>query len=244
MTDTKQPTSAKATAGRQTINNEERAKLAKKFQEQMNKSLDEMSKIDDFKEYFKVQRDIIQKYINTWKYIETNLERDSVEDYKLLLKSFGQMVELDKEKGKISKEKSETIDKFNKQVFETLEKGDYQKTSEQLFYVLLGNVLEHINKANIDMKTFDIQKDLYPHLQMPLGLSFFLFQNLIFGKISQKVNGLSKEYLKKYCALLLGLWRMIFELMQYEKQMEAAKKKEAEEIGQNEDNQVSEKEDK
>ena len=31
MTDTKQPTSAKATAGRQTINNEERAKLAKKF---------------------------------------------------------------------------------------------------------------------------------------------------------------------------------------------------------------------
>ena len=204
----------------------------------------EQNLLKNFKEYFKVQRDIIQKYINTWKYIETNLERDSVEDYKLLLKSFGQMVELDKEKGKISKEKSETIDKFNKQVFETLEKGDYQKTSEQLFYVLLGNVLEHINKANIDMKTFDIQKDLYPHLQMPLGLSFFLFQNLIFGKISQKVNGLSKEYLKKYCALLLGLWRMIFELMQYEKQMEAAKKKEAEEIGQNEDNQVSEKEDK
>ena len=147
----------------------------------------------------------------------------------MLLKSFGQMAELDKEKGKIPKEKSETIDKFNKQVLETLEKGDYQKTSEQLFYVLLGNVLEHVNKADIDMKEFNIQKDLYPHLQMPLGLSFFLFQNLIFGKMAQKVNELSKEYLKKYCALLLGLWRMIFELMQYEKQMEAMKKKQAEE---------------
>jgi hypothetical protein len=228
MTDTKQQNNPKQ--------DEERAKLAKEFQEQMNKSLDEMSKIEDFKEYFKVQRDIIQKYINTWKYIETNLERDSVEDYKLLLKSFGQMAELDKEKGKISKEKLETIDKFNKQVIETLEKGDYKKTSEQLFYVLLGNVLEHVNKADIDMKEFDIQKDLYPHLQMPLGLSFFLFQNLIFGQISQKVNELSKEYMQKYCALLLGLWRMIFELMQYEKQMEAAKKKEAEEVKDNEDN--------
>ncbi|MFH1610675.1 MAG: hypothetical protein ABIA91_02180 [Patescibacteria group bacterium] len=236
MTDIKQPTSAKATAGRQTTNNEERAKLAKEFQEQMNKSLDEMSKIEDFKEYFKVQRDIIQKYINTWKYIEKNLERDSVEDYRLLLKSFGQMAELDKEKGKISKEKLKTIDKFNKQAVETLEKGDYKKTSEQLFYVLLGNVLEHVNKVDIDMKEFNIQKDLYPHLQMPLGLSFFLFQNLIFGQISQKVNELSKEYLQKYCALLLGLWRMIFELMQYEKQMEVAKKKQAEETEKKEDN--------
>ena len=136
MTDTKQQNNPKQ--------DEERAKLAKEFQEQMNKSLDEMSKIEDFKEYFKVQRDIIQKYINTWKYIETNLERDSVEDYKLLLKSFGQMAELDKEKGKISKEKLETIDKFNKQVIETLEKGDYKKTSEQLFYVLLLKTLKLI----------------------------------------------------------------------------------------------------
>ena len=215
MTDTKQQNNPKQ--------NKEQIKFAKEFQEQMNKSLDEMSKIDNFKEYFKAQRDIIQKYI------------------KLLLKSFDQMAKLDKEKGKISKEKLETIEKFNKQITETLEKNDYQKTSEQLFYVLLGNVLEHINKADMDMKKFDIQKDLYPYLQMPLGLSFFLFQNLIFGQIAKKINNLSKEYLKKYCALFLGLWRMIFELMQYEKQMEATKKKQDEEGKEAEDNKEEKK---
>jgi len=73
------------------------------------------------------------------------------------------------------------------------------------------------------MKSFDVQKDLYPNLQLPLGLTFFLFQNLTFGPITKKINNLSQEFLNKYCALLLGLWRTVFELMQYEKQMAAAK---------------------
>jgi len=196
---------------------EKQAKIAEDLRNQINQDLSNLSQAEDFKQYFKLQREIIQKYINTWAYIERILENNAVEQYKLLLKSFKEKNNLDKKQNKTDKKKTEVVEKFNQEIVENLEKQDFQKTSEKLFYVLLGNVLEHTGKADIDMKKFDIQKDLYPNLQMPLGLTFFLFQNLIFGQIARKVNKLSKEYLQKYCALMLGLWRTVFELIRYEK---------------------------
>jgi len=196
---------------------EKQAKIAEDLRNQINQDLSNLSQAEDFKQYFKLQREIIQKYINTWAYIERILENDAIEQYKLLLKSFKEKNNLDKKQNKTDKKKTEVVEKFNQEIVENLEKQDFQKTSEKLFYVLLGNVLEHTGKADIDMKKFDIQKDLYPNLQMPLGLTFFLFQNLIFGQIARKVNKLSKEYLQKYCALMLGLWRTVFELIRYEK---------------------------
>jgi len=196
---------------------EKQAKIAEDLRNQINQDLSNLSQAEDFKQYFKLQREIIQKYINTWAYIERILENNAVEQYKLLLKSFKEKNNLDKKQNKTDKKKTEVVEKFNQEIVENLEKQDFQKTSEKLFYVLLGNVLEHTGKADIDMKKFDIQKDLYPNLQMPLGLTFFLFQNLIFGQIARKVNKLSKEYLQKYCALTLGLWRTVFELIRYEK---------------------------
>jgi len=196
---------------------EKQAKIAEDLRNQINQDLSNLSQAEDFKQYFKLQREIIQKYINTWAYIERILENNAVEQYKLLLKSFKEKNNLDKKQNKTDKKKTEVVEKFNQEIVENLEKQDFQKTSEKLFYVLLGNVLEHTGKADIDMKKFDIQKDLYPNLQMPLGLTFFLFQNLTFGQIARKVNKLSKEYLQKYCALTLGLWRTVFELIRYEK---------------------------
>ena len=196
---------------------EKQAKIAEDLRNQINQDLSNLSQAEDFKQYFKLQREIIQKYINTWAYIERILENDAIEQYKLLLKSFKEKNNLDKKQNKTDKKKTEVVEKFNQEIVENLEKQDFQKTSEKLFYVLLGNVLEHTGKADIDMKKFDIQKDLYPNLQMPLGLTFFLFQNLTFGQIARKVNKLSKEYLQKYCALMLGLWRTVFELIRYEK---------------------------
>jgi len=196
---------------------EKQAKIAEDLRNQINQDLSNLSQAEDFKQYFKLQREIIQKYINTWAYIERILENDAIEQYKLLLKSFKEKNNLDKKQNKTDKKKTEVVEKFNQEIVENLEKQDFQKTSEKLFYVLLGNVLEHTGKADIDMKKFDIQKDLYPNLQMPLGLTFFLFQNLTFGQIARKVNKLSKEYLQKYCALTLGLWRTVFELIRYEK---------------------------
>ena len=199
------------------MTDEKQAKIAEDLRNQINQDLSNLSQAEDFKQYFKLQREIIQKYINTWAYIERILENDAIEQYKLLLKSFKEKNNLDKKQNKTDKKKTEVVEKFNQEIVENLEKQDFQKTSEKLFYVLLGNVLEHTGKADIDMKKFDIQKDLYPNLQMPLGLTFFLFQNLIFGQIARKVNKLSKEYLQKYCALMLGLWRTVFELIRYEK---------------------------
>jgi len=199
------------------MTDEKQAKIAEDLRNQINQDLSNLSQAEDFKQYFKLQREIIQKYINTWAYIERILENNAVEQYKLLLKSFKEKNNLDKKQNKTDKKKTEVVEKFNQEIVENLEKQDFQKTSEKLFYVLLGNVLEHTGKADIDMKKFDIQKDLYPNLQMPLGLTFFLFQNLIFGQIARKVNKLSKEYLQKYCALMLGLWRTVFELIRYEK---------------------------
>ena len=196
---------------------EKQAKIAEDLRNQINQDLSNLSQAEDFKQYFKLQLEIIQKYINTWAYIERILENDAIEQYKLLLKSFKEKNNLDKKQNKTDKKKTEVVEKFNQEIVENLEKQDFQKTSEKLFYVLLGNVLEHTGKADIDMKKFDIQKDLYPNLQMPLGLTFFLFQNLTFGQIARKVNKLSKEYLQKYCALMLGLWRTVFELIRYEK---------------------------
>ncbi len=143
-----------------------------------------------------------------------------------MVKSFGEKAELDAKENKIDEKKLEVIRKFNKQILEYLENEDYKKTTEQLFYVLLGNILEHIGKADADMKDFDIQKEVYPKLQLPLGLTFYLFQNLAFGKIATKVNDLSKEYKQKYAALILGIWRTVFELMQYEKMKAQQKEKE------------------
>ncbi|MFH1457117.1 MAG: hypothetical protein ABIF17_03305 [Patescibacteria group bacterium] len=211
--------------------NEKQVKKAEDLQKQINQDLASLTQAEDFKEYFKLQREIIRKYVNSWVYIERILELDPVQDYRLLLKSFKEKNDLGAKKSKIDKNKTDVIEKFNKEISEGLEKHDFQKTSEKLFYVLLGNVLEHIGRADIDMKKFDIEKDLYPNLQMPLGLTFFLFQNLIFGRIALTVNKLSKEYLQKYCALLLGLWRTVFELMRYEKQMEAIKKKQDKQVG-------------
>lgn len=208
----------------QNIPDNDRQKLAAELQQKINKDLESLSQTTNFKDYFKLQREINQKYIGAWKHIENGLERDSQADYELLIKSFGEKAKLDHQNKKIEDKQAEIISKFNEQIIELLNKKDYQKTSEQLFYVLLGNVLDHFGKADVDMKQFDLQKDLYPYLQLPLGLSFFLFQNLTFGPISVKVNDLSKEYLQKYCALLLGLWRIVFELMVYEKQMEIIKK--------------------
>jgi len=199
------------------MTDEKQAKIAEDLRNQINQDLSNLSQAEDFKQYFKLQREIIQKYINTWAYIERILENDAIEQYKLLLKSFKEKNNLDKKQNKTDKKKTEVVEKFNQEIVENLEKQDFQKTSEKLFYVLLGNVLEHTGKADIDMKKFDIQKDLYPNLQMPLGLTFFLFQNLTFGQIARKVNKLSKEYLQKYCALTLGLWRTVFELIRYEK---------------------------
>ena len=203
---------------------EKQKKISEDLQKKINEHLDEVSKAVDFKDYYKAQREVIKNFVGTWKYVEEMLEKDPFEQYSLLIKSFGEKAKLDKEKEDLPKEEQEkisVIEKFNKQILDLFEKKEYNKSSQQLFYVLMGNVLEHIGKADVDMNTFDIQKDLYPHLKLPLSLTFFLFQNISFGPISEKVNGLSKEYLDKYCALFLALWRTIFELMRYEKQVEA-----------------------
>ncbi len=199
------------------MSGQKKQKIDKEFQKRLNENLENLSKAKDFKEYFKIQRDIIREFVSAWKYVEIFLEKDPLEQYYLLIKSFAEKARLDKKNNKIDSQKFEVIEKFNKQILDSFEKNDYVKTSQQLFYVLLGNVLEYIGKGDVDINKFDIQKDLYPELKYPLGLAFFLFQNLTFGPITQKINSLSKEYLQKYCALILGLWRIVFELMRYEK---------------------------
>jgi hypothetical protein len=119
------------------------------------------------------------------------------------------------------------------------EKRNFSAVTQKLFYVLLGNILEHIGESETDMNKFSVAKALYPKLKMPLGLVVFLFQNLAFGPIGEKVKDLSLEYLKKYCALLLGLWRTIFDVMAYEKHQEEHEK----EHGHHEHNHEHEKSD-
>jgi hypothetical protein len=183
----------------------------------LNESLKVLSEAPDFKEYFKVQREIINNYVGTWEYVERFLEPDPVLALKMLIESFGKKAELDQKEGKVEKEKMEVIEKFSKEISELFEKREFSAVTQKLFYVLLGNVLEHIGEGEADMNKFSVEKDLYPKLKMPLGLVVFLFQNLAFGPVIEKVKDLSPEYLKKYCALLLGLWRTAFDVMMYEK---------------------------
>ena len=190
------------------------------MQDKIQNLLKKLSEEVDFKEYFKVQREINQDYIGTWQFVDVVLKDEPKKHYQNLLESFGKKAEIDKENKKPDKKKEETIDKFNEQILGAFEKNDYEKVSQQLFYVLLGNVLDHIGKADANLEKFDMEKDFYPHLKMPLSLVFFLFQNLTFGPISPKVNELSEEYLNKYFALFLGLWRSVFDIMVYEKRME------------------------
>lgn len=199
------------------------------FQNKINSQLAKLSQTPDFKAYFKLQREIIQEFIGTWKYVEVGLERDTLKDYELLLRSFGEMADLDKKQNRVDDKKYAVVKKFNTQILNSFNNKEFDKTSQQLFYVLLGNLMEHLGQADVDLNKFDISKDLYPNLKYPLGLTFFLFQNLTFGPIAKKINTLSQEYLQKYCALLLGLWRTVFELMRYEKQMAETKKQQEKE---------------
>jgi hypothetical protein len=193
-----------------------------KFQESIKK----LSDISDFKEYFKEQREIIKDYVGTWQFVEEFQKHDTEEQYRLLIKSFSQKNELDKEQGKSGKEKDETIAKFDKQINDFLDKKDFSNSSRQLFYVLLGNLIDHTGNKDVDLEKFDLEKDLYPKIKTPaLSISFFLFQNMIFGPISEQINALSKEYMQKYFALLLGLWRSVFEFMAYERHQEDEKNK-------------------
>lgn len=186
-------------------------------QTKLNENLKALSEAPDFKEYFKIQREIVSNFVGTWEYVERFLEPDPVLALKMLIESFGKKAELDQKEGKVEKEKMEVIEKFSAEISGLFEKRDFTAVTQKLFYVLLGNVLEHIGEGEADMTKFSVEKDLYPKLKMPLGLVVFLFQNLAFGPIGEKVKDLSPEYLKKYCALLLGLWRTSFDVMAYEK---------------------------
>jgi hypothetical protein len=183
----------------------------------LNENLKALSEAPDFKEYFKIQREIVSNYVGTWEYVERFLEPDPVLALKMLVESFGKKAKLDASQGKVEKEKMEVIEKFSKEMTGLFEKRDFSAVTQKLFYVLLGNVLEHIGESETDMNKFSVEKDLYPKLKMPLGLVVFLFQNLAFGPVVEKIKDLSPEYLKKYCALLLGLWRTAFDVMAYEK---------------------------
>lgn len=188
-----------------------------KIQQLLEKKIKALNAAPDFKEYFKLMREINREFIGTWQFIEKLLEPDPVLAYKFLIESFGKKAELDKENNKLEKDKEETIEKFTKQVLDFFEKRDFEKTTQQLFYVLLGNVMEHVGQVETDINKFNLEADLYPKLKMPLSLAFFMFQNLAFGPVTTKINALSPEYLRKYCALVLGLWRTVFELMAYER---------------------------
>ncbi len=225
------------------MTDEQRKKMSEELQKKINSHLDKVSKATDFKDYYKAQREIFNNFIGTWKYVEDMLDKKNpVEEYEKLITSFGEKAELDKKKDLSAeqKKKIEVIEKFHQQILDLLNKKEYEKVSQQLFYVLLGNVLEHIGKADVDMQKFNIQQDLYPYLKLPLSLTFFLFQNLTFGPMSKKVNELSKEFLQKYCALFLALWRTTFELMQYEKQM-VAMQQNADKAQMNSDNSDNKK---
>lgn len=197
-------------------------------QNKLNENLKALSEAPDFKEYFKVQREINTNFIGTWGYTEKFLETDPVLSLKLLLESFGTQARLDKAEGKVDDKKMEVIEKFSSEIIGLFEKKDFSGVSQKLFYVLLGNILEHLGEGDADLNKFSVDKDLYPKLKMPLGLAVFLFQNLAFGPVMEKVKDLSPEYLKKYCALLLCLWRTIFDLMIYEKHQKEHEKEHAE----------------
>lgn len=197
------------------------------IQEKINQQISSLNEAPDFKEYFKLQREINHEYLRTWEYAEFFLKKQAVEQYDLLIKSFDEKLKIDQEKSSEEKVKQglddrklETMKKFNEQVLASLSVKDYQKTSEQMFYVILGNVIEHAQLKDIDLTKFDLAKDLYPKLKVPLSLAVFLFQNLTFGPMALKINSLSPEYLQKYCALFLCLWRSIFDFMAYEKMQE------------------------
>lgn len=200
------------------------------IQEKINQQIAGLNEAPDFKEYFKLQREINHEYLRTWEYAEFFLKKQAVEQYELLVKSFDEKLKIDQEKSPEEKtkqslddQKLETMKKFNEQVLTSLSAKDYQKTSEQMFYVILGNVIEHAQLKDIDLTKFDLAKDLYPKLKVPLSLTVFLFQNLTFGPMALKINSLSPEYLQKYCALFLCLWRSIFDFMAYEKMSEQQK---------------------
>jgi len=198
---------------------------AQKIQKDLQQKLNDLTNEQDFKEYYKKTREIFRVFLGSFKVVEDLLKPDPVLNYKLLLESFGAKAELDKKNNKIDEKKYEVIKKFSDESKANFENKDFEKCSNQLFYVLLGNVLEHVDKADMDMKKFNIEKDLYPDLKPPLSLVFFLFQNVTFGPISKKINGLSREYLEKYCALFLGLWRVVFDVMFYEKKKKADKER-------------------
>ncbi len=200
------------------------------IQEKINQQIASLNEALDFKEYFKLQREINHEYLRTWDYAEFFLKKDAFVQYELLIKSFDEKLKIDQEKSAEEKAKQglddkklETMKKFNEQVLASLSTKDYQKTSEQMFYVILGNVIEHAELKDIDLTKFDLAKDLYPKLKAPLSLTVFLFQNLTFGPIALKINSLSSEYLQKYCALFLCLWRSVFDFMAYERMQEQQK---------------------
>ncbi|HPA25347.1 MAG TPA: hypothetical protein PLK76_01130 [bacterium] len=200
------------------------------IQEKINQQIASLNEALDFKEYFKLQREINHEYLRTWDYAEFFLKKDAFVQYELLIKSFDEKLKIDQEKSAEEKAKQglddkklETMKKFNEQVLASLSTKDYQKTSEQMFYVILGNVIEHAELKDIDLTKFDLAKDLYPKLKAPLSLAVFLFQNLTFGPIALKINSLSSEYLQKYCALFLCLWRSVFDFMAYERMQEQQK---------------------
>lgn len=210
------------------------------IQEKINQQIAGLNEASDFKEYFKLQREINREYLNTWEYAEFFLKNDALENFELLIKSFDEKLKIDEQKSDEEKNKQglddkklETMKKFNEQVLASLAAKDYQKTAEQMFYVILGNVIEHSKLSDVDLTKFDLAKDLYPKLKMPLSLAVFLFQNLTFGPIALKINALSSEYLQKYCVLFLCLWRSIFDFMAYEKMQE--KQKENQKLNHNHD---------
>lgn len=199
------------------------------LQNKINDLLKQLSSAEDFKEYYKISREVFKNFIGTWQYVEVLENREAKKDFENFIKSFGAKAKLDKEKEAIEKDKFDVIDKFNSQIMKTWDEKNYAKVGEQLFYVLLGNVLEHIGKADVDLQKFNLEKDLYPNLKPPLSLAFYLFQNLTFGPINKKINNLSKDYLNKYFALFLGLWRTNFEIIRMQKMQEEMEKKKEQE---------------
>lgn len=195
-------------------------------EEQINSAIKNLNTVVDFKEYYKLQRTLIQNYLGSWQYTEYFLTKNPVQQYELLINSFSERLDLDKNKSVAEKEqqgidtqKIATMEKFTAQIKKSLADKNWQKTSEQLFYVLLGNVIEHAELQAVDLTKFDLNRDLFPKLKMPLSLGFYLFQNLIFGPISTQINNLSSVYLEKYTALFLTLWRSVFDYMSYEKHL-------------------------
>jgi hypothetical protein len=75
----------------------------------LNENLKALSEAPDFKEYFKIQREIVSNYVGTWEYVERFLEPDPVLALKMLVESFGKKAELDATQGKVEKEKMEVI---------------------------------------------------------------------------------------------------------------------------------------